>query len=88
MVGITETAGHRALRSCDGNWTRRQPIRVTDHANASRECLSDPVLPLRYHPSRVWIPSKTLSAEYGETAPAMMWRNGRFLPYNGGAALS
>ena len=30
---------------------------------------------------------KHLPADYGGTAPAMMWRNGRFLPGNGGAAL-
>jgi len=29
---------------------------------------------------------KHLSAEYDGTAPAMMWRNGRFQPYSGGAA--
>jgi hypothetical protein len=46
----------------------------------------DPVPRLRYHTSQAWDSIKHLSAEHGGTAPAMMWRNGRFLPHNGAAA--
>jgi hypothetical protein len=87
MVGIT--VGHRAplLRPSTCNWTRRQPIRVTDHANTSRECPSGP----DSAPEIPHIPGldsiKHLSAEYGGTVSTMMWRNGRLLSYGGGAAL-
>lgn len=90
MVGITETVGHRALRSCAlppviGRAGSPSGLRTTP--NTGRECLSDPG-PTPEIPDIPGLDSiKHLSAEYGGTAPTMMRRNGRFLPYNGGAAL-
>ena len=85
MVGINETAGHRALLAVIRRAGSPSGLRTTP--NTGRECLSDPVLrsEIPHIPGLDSI--KHLPADYGGTAPAMMWRNGRFLPGNGGAAL-
>jgi len=62
MAGVTETAGHRALRSCArpaviGRAGSPSGLRTTP--NTSRERLPHPVLDRRYHMSRAWVPSST-----------------------------
>src|SRR5262245_56996355 len=89
MADITETVGHCVLRSC----ALPPVIGRAGSPSGLRTTQTPAVSAVRPGPTpeKPHIPAldsiKDLSAEYGGTASTMMWRNGRFPPYNGGAVL-